>query len=185
MLPLIAGGVFAVIIIIVIGYYAARFMKGKLAIELARSAADSGDTLSGSINLTAKKSMQGALTVSLVGQEKRRKRRHNSDQDQIEWEEVYRQDQIVEETREFPAGFSQSYQFEILAPTATEARQGSAALRAAAESAGEGIVGSMLNMAAGAADMMQAPIYWHIETRLDVKGVDLFAKRKVSVNLKN
>ena len=114
MSPLIVGGVFAVIIFIVIGYYAARFMKGKLAIELARSAADSGDTLSGSINLTAKKSMRGALTVSLVGQEKRRKRRHNRDQDQIEWEEVYRQDQIVEETREFPAGFSQSYQFEIL-----------------------------------------------------------------------
>ena len=42
---------------------------------------------------------------------------------------------------------------------------------------------SVLNLAASAADMMQSRLYWHIEARLEVEGVDLYTKQKVYINL--
>ena len=53
-----------------------------------------------------------------------------------------------------------------------------------ADKAGEGMMGSVMKMAAGAADMMQGRIYWHVEARMDVDGVDLYSKEKVDLNLR-
>ena len=183
MAPYIIGAVVVVIIGAIIAYYIARFMKGKLTLELSRNAAASGESLSGRVDVEAKKAMRGLLKVSLVGREKRKTRSHSSNNHSTEWVEVYRQDQILEETCDFPAGFSHSYDFEIIAPTSEQARQGGGMLKAAAEKAGDGMMGSMMKMAASAADMMQGGIYWHAEARMDVDGVDLYTKEKVNVNL--
>lgn len=182
-LPYIAGAVIGVVILSIVIYYIARHLKGKLILEISRSSANSGESFAGRIDLTTKKATRGFLKVSLVGREKRRTRRAGDDNDRVEWKEIYRQDQIVEETRDFPAGFHQTYQFEITAPTAAEARRGGAAIRQAAEGLGEGTMGSVLKMAANAADMFQGRVYWHLEARLDVPGVDLYAKQNASVNL--
>ena len=48
--------------------------------------------------------------------------------------------------------------------------------------AGWGIVGTMLSMA-GASGHDCREYHWHVEARLDVKGVDLFAKKRVNVRL--
>ena len=172
---LILGGVAA--------YYIARFMKGKLELQLSRSSASSEELLSGRVTVEAKKDIHGLLKVSLVGREKREKRDRDGDRS-TEWVEVYRYDNILEETRDFEAGFNQSYAFDLLAPTTSEVRSGAAALQAAAEKAGDGAMGGMLKMAAGAASFFGGRIYWHVEARLDAKGVDLYTKEKCQVNLK-
>lgn len=176
-LVLILGGVIA--------YYVARFMKGKLELTLARNTASSEQLLSGQVTLTAKKPIHGLLKVSLVGREKRRKRRSGSDNDTTEWVEVYRYDHVLEETRDFEAGFMQSYDFDLLAPTAAEARSGGSIMRAVADGMGDGAISTVMKVAAGAADFMQGRIYWHVESRLDADGVDLFDKEKCTVNLRD
>ena len=182
-LPFVVGGIIGLVILSIVIYYIARHLKGKLTLELTRSAANSGESFTGRIDLTTKKATRGFLKVSLVGRVKTRSRRAGQDNDRVEWVEIYRQDQIVEETRDFQAGFQQAYPFEVTAPTAAEAGRGGAAIRQVAEEVGEGAMGAVLKVAAGAADMFQGSIYWHIEARLDVPGVDLYAKQNASVNL--
>lgn len=185
MVPYIIGGVVIAIILAVVAYYVARFMKGSVKLQLARNSASSGEALTGRVDLEAKRSIHGLLKVSLVGREKRRKRSTSGDGDTTEWVEVYRADRILEETRDFPSGYTQTYEFEIVAPTSAEARQGGAIMREMADKAGDGVMGSVMKMAAGAADMMQGRIYWHMESRLDADGVDLYTKEKVTVNLRD
>ena len=172
---LILGGVAA--------YYIARFMKGKLELELSRDSASSEELITGRVTLEAKKSIHGLLKVSLVGREKRTKRDRDGDKS-TEWVEVYRYDQVLEETRDFEPGFREDYPFDLLAPTATEVRSGGAALKGMAEAAGDGVMGGVLKAAAGAADFMAGRVYWHVEARLDADGVDLYTKEKCTVNLK-
>jgi hypothetical protein len=180
----IVGGVIAVIVAAILAYYGARYLKGRLELEMLRDSAASNETLAGRIYLEAKKPMRGSLKVSLVGREQRR-RRNRENQDTTEWVEVYRHDLVLEETRDFAPGFTQEYRFELQAPTAAEARRGGDLIRQAAAEVGDGVLGSVMQMAAGAADMMQGRIVWHVEGRVDVKGVDLYAKRQVTVNLRS
>ena len=177
-------GIFALIIIGVILYQVARFLKGKLELKLIKDSVSSGDALKGGVTVTAKKPMRGQLRVALVARKKKRKTgASTNDTTQYKWVEVYRRDEVLEGKREFPAGFSQNYTFEILAPTSSEARQGGASIRATAEALDDGTMSSVLNLAASAADMMQGRLYWHIEARLEVEGVDLYTKQKVYINL--
>jgi len=178
--------VIAVIVLILGGvaaYYIARFMKGKLELELSRDSASSEELIRGRVTVEAKKNIHGLLKVSLVGREKRAKRDRDGDKS-TEWVEVYRYDHVLEETRDFEPGFRQDYAFDLLAPTAAEVRSGSAMLKGIADKAGEGVMGGVLKAAAGAADFMAGRVYWHVESRLDADGVDLFTKEKCQVNLK-
>ncbi len=176
-------GVLVVVLLAVAGYYLARFMKGRLKLDLTRNAADSGETFDGQVSLEAKRSIHGLLKVSLVAREERRRRNRSSDNNSTEWVEVYRQDRILEETRSFPAGYTKTYAFKIVAPTSSEARQGGAVLREVGQQVGDGAMGALVKMAAGAMDMFQGRLKWHVESRLDAEGVDLLTKRKVHVNL--
>ncbi len=185
MVPYIIGGVVLAVLIAIIAYYVARFMKGSVKLPLARNSAASGEPISGRVDLEAKRSIHGLLKVSLVGREKREKRSSNGDGTTTEWVDVYRADRILEETRDFGGGFTQTYEFETVAPTSAEARRGGAVIREMADKAGDGVMGSVMKMAAGAADMMQGRIYWHMEARLDADGVDLYTKEKVTVNLRD
>ena len=177
-------GIFALIIIGVILYQVARFLKGKLELKLIKDSVSSGEALKGGVTVTAKKPMRGQLRVALVARKKKRKTgASTNDTTQYKWVEVYRRDEVLEGKREFPAGLSQNYTFEILAPTSSEARQGGASIRATAEALDDGMMSSVLNLAASAADMMQSRLYWHIAARLEVEGVDLYTKQKVYINL--
>ena len=92
-LLIILGVILVGIIVGVILYYGARFMKGKLALELPRSTVQSGEPLSGRVNLTVKKSIRGLLRVSLIAREKQRGRGHHrssGDRNSSSWLEVYR-----------------------------------------------------------------------------------------------
>jgi hypothetical protein len=185
MVPYIVVGVIVLAILAVVAYYMARFMKGRLKLNLSRNTAGSGESFSGDVSLEAKKSIHGLLKISLVGREEQRRRSSSRDGDSTEWVEVYRQDCILEEARDFPSGFTKTYSFEMVAPTSSEARQGGSMLREMGEKAGDGVMGSMVKMAASVADMTRGRLKWHVESRLDADGVDLFTKQKVHVNLRD
>ena len=170
------------IILPVILYSVARFMKGKLALELSRSTVSSGEPLSGRVNLTANKSIYGLLQVSLVGRERSRGRRGSRGEIRVRWVEVYRQDHILEETREFTPRVMQSYQFEIIAPTSAEARQCEQHVTLPAAVDG-GVIGLLFKVMQGFERMIRGRIYWHVEARLEADGIDLYTKRKVRVDL--
>ena len=107
-------GIFALIIIGVILYQVARFLKGKLELKLIKDSVSSGDALKGGVTVTAKKPMRGQLRVALVARKKKRKTgASTNDTTQYKWGEVYRRDEVLEGKREFPAGSSQNYTFEI------------------------------------------------------------------------
>ncbi|MFK7788467.1 MAG: hypothetical protein AB8C95_03095 [Phycisphaeraceae bacterium] len=165
-------------------YYLARYMKGSLKLELSRDSASSEELFSGRVTVVAKKPINGLLKVSLVGREKRQKRSSSSDNNSTEWVEVYRYDHVLEETRDFEAGFEKEYAFDLLAPTTEEVRSGGRVLKAIADSAGDGMMGGVLKAAAAGASFMAGRVHWHIEGRLDAKGVDLYDKEKCQVNLK-
>ncbi len=168
-------------------YYAARFMKGKLKLELSRDSASSEELLRGQVTLETKKPIHGSLKVSLVGREKRIKRSSSKAGNSKQWVEVYRYNHILEETRGFEAGFKQEYSFDLLAPTGAEVRSRSRAIVKGISDAagdGQGVVGGVLKAAAGAASAMAGRIDWYVEARLDAKGVDLVAKQKCEVNLR-
>ena len=158
-------------------------MKGRVTLELSRSAAGSEELISGRATVEAKKDIKGLLKVSLVGREQRTRRDRDGDKS-TEWVEVYCYDNVLEEKRTFEAGFNQTYDFDLLAPSTAEVRSGSAALQSMAASAGDGMAGGLLKAAAGAASFMGGRVHWHVEVRLDAKGVDLYAKEKCQVNLK-
>lgn len=184
MVVYIVIAVFVLILGGIAAYYLARFMKGKLALELSRNSASSKELITGRVTLEAKKDIRGLLKVSLVGREKRTRRDHDGDSE-TEYVEVYRYDHILEETRSFEAGFRQDYGFDLLAPTSAEVRSGGGAIKAAANTMGDGAMGGVLKAAAGAADFMAGRVDWHVESMLDADGVDLFTKEKCTVNLKD
>lgn len=181
-------GIVALVLLGVGLYYVARFMKGKLKVELTRDSASSEELLSGRVVLETKKPIHGSLRVSLVGREKRIKRSSSSSGNSTQWVVIYRQSHILEETRDFEAGFQQAYSFDLLAPTSAEVRSRSRAIVKGITDAAdksEGVVGGVLKAAAGAAGTMAGRIHWHVEARLDSKGVDLYTKRKCQVNLRD
>lgn len=154
--------VIAVFVLIVGGigaFYLARFMKGKLTIELTHNSANSEERITGRVTLEAKRPIHGQLNVSLVGHVERTKR-DSENMKTTEWIEVYRDDHTLEETRDFIAGFQQDYDFDLRAPTQTEVRTGT-----------------------GAASVAGGRVHWHVESRLDAEGVDLYDKEKCHVNL--
>ena len=165
-------------------YYGARFMKGKLKLELSRDSASSEELLSGKVSLETKKPIHGSLKVSLIGREKRIKRSSSNSGNSKEWVVVYRYTHVLEQKRDFEAGFQQEYSFDLLAPTATEVSSRTTALKAVAESAGDGVMGGALKAAASVAGAMAQQIDWYVEARLDAKGVDLVSKEKCHVNLR-
>lgn len=176
-------GAVVLIAIAVAGYYILRFMKGKIELHLTDSSAASGEPIKGSVSVVAKKELQGRLTVSLVCIEESRqqKRSYGDDDDDTKYEttqeEIFRKQQVLEDMETFSPTNSQEYQFNILAPTSSESGQ-----RGSSQHGGGGMIGTLLNMAASASDS-HTNYFWHVEARLDVKGIDLFAKQKVNVRV--
>lgn len=164
-------------------YVFARYLDGRIRLELTRDTVDSGQDLDGRVTIEARRPIRGLLRVSLVGREKRRRRR-SGESERVEWVEVYRQDQVVEESREFPAGVRETHAFQLLAPTRVEARRGGS-VDHVAEQTGDTVMSSVLRVAARAADALHGRIYWHVEARLEADGIDLSTKRKIDIDLRD
>jgi len=93
MAPYIIGGIVAIIVIGVIAYHVARFMKGNLKLQLSSNAYGSGQTIDGRVTLEAKRPIRGMLRASLVGRERQRRRGSSSSSSNHEWVEVFLEDE--------------------------------------------------------------------------------------------
>lgn len=178
-----------IVVIFVVGYYILRFMKGKIELHLTERSAASGESITGSINVVAKKALQGRLTVSLVCMEEYREQDHrydddddDSNNDTVKQREIFRDEQVLEDRKIFSPTNGQEYQFEIVVPTASESRQRDAGIAGSARNAGSGIMGTLLDIATAEPNSW-GKHYWHVESRLDMKGIDLFAKKKVNIRM--
>jgi hypothetical protein len=176
-------GVCAAIALGVIAYYLARFLKGKLTLELPVTTVAPKQSLSGTLTVHAKKDIHGLLIVALVGR-MRKKTRSSGGKSRSELVDVFRRETVLEEQSEFPAGCTKNYQFEFIAPSSSEVRPGEELLRNVADKM-DGIAGAALKLGASAVSMMQGRIYWHVEARLDATGVDLYTKHNVTVDLRH
>ena len=161
----------------------ATSFRGRVLLEILSDKASSGERLIGRLTFTSKQEIRGLLKVSLVGQERRRRSVGSSKSDTVD---VYRVNQILEETRDFPAGFTRTYDFELVVPTATEARPENEILDelgGIADRQGSKLMGSFLKLVAAKNKRSLGRIFWSIESRLDTEGIDLFEKKRVQVNL--
>ncbi|MFK7788468.1 MAG: hypothetical protein AB8C95_03100 [Phycisphaeraceae bacterium] len=174
--------IFVIIIAGIGAYYLAQLMKGKLELELTHSSAYSDDLISGIIKLEAKRHIHGFLQVSLVGYVERTKR-DSENMKTTEHIEVYRFDQVLERTRDFNAGFQQNYPFDLIAPNHTEVRTAGSVSKTMAANAGDETTGDRSTETL--ANLPGGRVHWHVESRLDSKGVDLYTKEKCTVTLKD
>jgi hypothetical protein len=179
-------GMVALAVIAVVGWkYVLPFLKGRLKLELPQTSAIPHQPFRGRVTLRAKKPIRGLLKVSLVGRERRSRRDGESGS---YWFEVHRQDQTLEERREFESGFQKTYDFELIPPTNAELHAKARALQNLAdlvESSGQEagrMVGRLVRGAMSIAGPESNRIYWHVESRLDAEGVDLYTKKKIRLN---
>ena len=163
-------GIIAVVSVVLIGvaaYYITRFMKGSIKLSVDRSTYTSGDPITGSFLLETKKSLEGTLTVSLIGtkvstyydHENRRKTRRD---------EFFRDRVVIERRRKFKAG-NKRFKFEVPSPQMQEP--------GFMDSKIGRLITGILN--SGRNSRME----WKVEARLDMKGVDLAASKRVNLTM--
>ncbi len=162
----VGGGIVAAI-----AYYVARFMRGSIKLSMSRTTFNPGDAITGSFDLLTKKPIQGnQLVVSLIGVEITKTRRDGGSRTRSQ--EIYRDEVVLEEAKEYQAGQTSKHEFEIAAPNTSE----------------PGFMNSALGKTLGAAlsflGNRRKRLKWKIEARLDAKGVDLKATKSIRINMK-
>lgn len=151
------------------GYFLARHLRGKIKLSLPVTGFDPGDPIKGSFELHAKKPISGKrLIVSLIGTQHIRTKR--GDKTETRTHEVYRKEEIIEEAREYPAGYRNSYYFELTAPQSGQS-----------ELPGGELVKTLVS-AANMIGNQRIQMRWKLEARLVAKGIDLVGSRRVYVN---
>ncbi len=146
-------------------YFVARFLKGRLKINLARESFAPGEAVEGSFELLAKKEIRGnALTAALVASETYTERDFKG-RSRRKTREIYRTGQPVEGARVYPAGYRADYNFKIAIPAGDLGGGGGS------------ILGGALNLLGG----LGSRVEWRVEVRLDAEGVDLSSSRRIYV----
>ena len=106
----IGGGIVAAI-----AYYIARFMRGSIKLSLPLTAFNPGDTIVGSFDLHTKKAIQGnKLIVRLIGTQVTKT--YEDGKPRTRSQEIYRDEVLLEEAKNYAAGSIVKYNFEISTP---------------------------------------------------------------------
>jgi len=163
-------GIFAAVGLVFGGIWVIRRMKGTIVLRMNNGTANSGEPLSGSIDLTINKAMQSnALEVALIAKETIKERRDGKTHTRSE--EVYRSTKTIEGPTSYNAGDKNSYTFEINAPTGADS---SAKI--------SGTAGMLLGVASQFVGSNRR-VEWKLEARLDAPGLDLVTTKSVHVNV--
>lgn len=129
-----------------------------------------GDAIVGSFDLLTKKAVQGnKLIVSLIGIRVTTTRKDG--ETDTDTDEIYRDEVLVEGAREFPSGFTSTYDFEIMVPDS----QSPEFLNS--------VAGKALATAFSLLGSSSTQLKWSVEARLDAKGIDLTTKQSVTINI--
>jgi hypothetical protein len=187
---LIFGGIIVAVILIIVGYFIVRAMKGSLKLELSQKSLVSGDKILGTLSVVTKKAIQvDRLYVALVGEREVRERRRNSSGDSTtshEWIEFYRDEADIIMDEPMSAGFTETYGFELDTPSEGHAMTGGQALSKFGDSMKDGVGKSLVQGlgALGSMTNMSGRKRWKVKARLEMKGVDLADSSKIHVSLK-
>lgn len=158
------------VLAIVAGYYVVRFMRGSIKITMVRTSYNAGETITGSFELHTKKPIEGnKLTVSLIGTQVTKTYRDGKSRTRSH--EVYRNETVIEEAKHYPAEYRSTHEFEISTPNASAPNFASSPIF-------QGLATAMRMLSD-----RHTYLKWRVEARLDAKGVDLAASKKVTVNV--
>ena len=150
-------------------FFFARYLRGKIKLQLPVTGFNPGDPIKGSFELHAKKPITGKrLIVRLTGTKHIRTKR--GDKTETHSHEIFRKEELIEESRDYPAGFRESYAFEIAAPQSGQS---------------EVPGGDLLKTLSSTVDMIgnrRVEIRWKLEARLIAKGLDLVGSRRIYIN---
>jgi len=156
--------------LIVAGYYLLRFLRGRIKIRLPKYAFNTGEKVTGTFDLKIRKPIEGnRLYAALIGEEEIRERR--GDKTRTHRNEVFRNEQTLEQSKSFIAGWSQRYNFELSTPSAQEPDFLNSSL------------GKTLKMGIELLSNTRRRLQWKVVVRLDAKGIDLASKKSISVNM--
>ncbi len=169
--------IFAIIILIIVlilagvgVYFLLRFLRGKIILSLPVTTFSPGDIIKGSFELQAKKTISGKrLIVSLIGTQHERSRKKDGNTSTQTYE-IFRKEVLIEEAREYPAGYNQIYDFELPVPASDRP---------------EFMNNELLRSLVTAASFLgnrRIEVRWRIEARLQAKGIDLARSRRVTLN---
>lgn len=172
--------VIAVIVLIAAaigGYFTARHLRGTIKMTLHRRGFNPGEKVEGTFVLTAKKAIEGKrLIAALIGEEVTRERyrdSNNREQTRTHTREIFRNEQVIEGEKLYPAGFNQEYSFSIDTPAAGSQDQGFM----------DSSLGQSLQMGMELMSGRRKELKWKVNVRLDAKGIDLSDNEDVRVNI--
>ncbi len=177
MVPYIIGGVLLVVVLIIVGVIVAARMKGKLELVLPKGGYAPGEIIHGELKLTAKKDLEGSrLFVALVGYEETTRRSSSGGGSKTETvrHEIYREEHDLEGPGTVPAGTEKSYPFQMGTPNSLGA--------GGAGSSSLGMAGEVLAAGLKMLGNTNRKKVWEVQARYDIKGIDLTAKRRVTVS---
>ena len=150
-------------------FFLARHLRGKIRLNLPVTGFDPGSAIKGSFELHAKKPISGKrLIVSVIGTQRVRTRR--GDKTETHSHEVYRKEEIIEEGRDYPAGYQKVYDFELTAPKSLQS-----------ELPDNDVLKTLVS-AANVIGNRRAEMRWKLEARLVAKGIDLVGSKRIYVN---
>ncbi|MEW6019494.1 MAG: hypothetical protein AB1760_15635 [Pseudomonadota bacterium] len=153
---------------LVAGYYITRFTRGSISLSLPATAFDEGEVIGGSFTMTTKKDLDAKrLFVALIGTEVREE--HRRDSTHTHRKEIYRDEQVLEGAKTYPAGRSQEYSFQLTTPTIGDSGGGLLGTT----------VGNILNVSLDLLGSDHRRLEWKVEARLDAEGVDLADSQQV------
>jgi hypothetical protein len=165
MVAVVVGGV----LLAVLAYYIARFMKGTMKLALSRTTFNPGDIITGRFDLHTKKEIEGnKLIVSLIGVQITK--HYENGKHRTHSREVYRDEVLVEGPKVYPAETTAVYDFKIAAPNMQSPEFMNST------------VGQALTVAFSLLGNRSARMQWKIEARLDAQGVDLATSQAITIN---
>ncbi len=166
----IAIAVVGVLIVAVIAYFVIRFMRGSIKLSLPQTAFEPGQPITGGFELITKKTIEGhKLIVSLIGTQVTEF--YEDGKKRTRTREIYRNEVLVEEARTYPAGHTAQHEFEIPTPNTGSSDFMNSAL-------GQTLVGALRLLSDS-----RTRLKWKVQARLDAKGVDLAATKRVYINM--
>ncbi len=182
---MIMGGIGGAIVLVVGAYFFLRVLKGSLKLELAQKSVVSGQTISGQLQLHTKKAIHAdRLYIALIGERLRRRRSGSSSNDREYWDEFYRDEMDVLVNEPLHAGLRQSVDFELNAPSEHQAMTFGQAIQSAGDEMESEAAKAVMKGVGAVASVMGGRKRWRVISRLETKGVDLAASKKLHVSLK-
>jgi len=184
---MIMGGIAAAIVIPVAGYFILRSLKGSLKLELAQKSVISGQRIAGRLHLVTKKAIHAdRLYIALIGERQRRGRSSSSSSSgsSTYGDEFYRDEVDVLVDQPLHPGTRQSVDFELNAPTEGQVMSAGQAIQKASEAMENEMTKALVQGLGTLASVMGGRKRWRVIARLETKGVDLAASKKLHVSLK-